>query len=208
MVTTRDPFREDIAFNPAVRVAQERLGTRAANERARREDGWRREMSADIVAFIAERRSLYLGTASADGRPYIQHRGGPRGFLRVLGSTTLGFADFDGGGQFITLGNLSFNDKAFIFLMDYLERRRVKLWGRARMVEDDPWLMNRLAHPALAEEPRRGIVFDVEVWDVNGPDHIPRLVPLEDVEAIVEEHRLRIAELERRLAGLSVAMAK
>ncbi|MEX2648920.1 MAG: pyridoxamine 5'-phosphate oxidase family protein [Alphaproteobacteria bacterium] len=207
MTTTTELFRDDLVFSRAVKAVQEHMGTRERNARARRDEGWRREIGADLVAFIAERRSLYLGTASADGRPYIQHRGGPKGFLRVLGATTLGFADFDGGGQFITLGNLAENDKAFIFLMDYLERRRVKLWGRAHIVEDDSWMMNRLAHPDFREEPRRGIVFEVEAWDVNGPNHIPQFVALEDVQAIIDEHRQRIAELEQRITGLTKVMA-
>lgn len=206
-MTTTTESRDDLVFSRAVKTVQERRGTREANARARRDEGWRREIGADLVAFIAERRSLYLGTASADGRPYIQHRGGPKGFLKVLGATGLGFADFDGAGQFITLGNLAENDKAFIFLMDYLERRRVKLWGRAYVVEDDPWMMNRLAHPEFREEPRRGIVFEVEAWDVNGPSHIPQFVAIEDVQAIVDEHRQRIAELEQRIAGLANLMA-
>jgi uncharacterized protein len=116
-------------------------------------------VDAALAAFIAERNSFYIGTASADGQPYIQHRGGPKGFLRVLDGRTLAFADLEGNRQYITVGNLAENPKAFLFLMDYANRRRVKIWGTARV-------------ESVAGQ--RAIVFAVESWDINCPQHIPR----------------------------------
>ncbi len=127
----------DIAFTPAVKAAQARLGSRAGYAKMEQRGGWRDTVTADLARFIAERDSFYLATASADGRPYIQHRGGPKGFLNVLDEHTLAFADFSGNRQYISMGNLAENDQAFIFLMDYANRRRIKIWGRAEVVEDD-----------------------------------------------------------------------
>src|SRR5437899_10691877 len=126
----------DVAFTPAVKAIQTRKGSREAYANVEARGGWRSEIDENLAAFLAERDSFYLATASADGQPYIQHRGGPKGFLKVLEPRTLAFADFRGNRQYLTTGNLADNDKAFIFLMDYAERRRIKIWGRARAVED------------------------------------------------------------------------
>ncbi|MCH9051799.1 MAG: pyridoxamine 5'-phosphate oxidase family protein, partial [Proteobacteria bacterium] len=127
----------DIAFTPAVKAAQEHNGSRAGYARMEEKGGWADSVTPDLAGFLSTRDSFYLGTANADGQPYIQHRGGPRGFLKVIDARTLAFADFGGNRQFISAGNLSENDKAYIFLMDYPNRRRIKIWGRARVVEDD-----------------------------------------------------------------------
>jgi predicted pyridoxine 5'-phosphate oxidase superfamily flavin-nucleotide-binding protein len=169
----------DVAFSPAVKAQQDLRGSRAGYARWEKTRGFQTEISDELAAFIAERESFYLGTASADGQPYIQHRGGPPGFLRVLDARTLGFADFGGNRQYITLGNLSENDRAFLFLMDYENAVRVKLWGRARVVEDDPALLAKLVDPEYRAEPERAIVFHVEAWDRNCRQHIPRLVRAE-----------------------------
>ena len=134
--------------------------------------GWNRTITDDVAAFIAERDSFYLGTASADGQPYIQHRGGKRGFLKVLDEQTLAFADFGGNRQYISMGNLSENDRAFLFLMDYPNRRRLKIWGRAEFVEDDADLLTGLVDADYKARPERALVFHVEAWDVNCPQHI------------------------------------
>ncbi len=186
----------DIAFTPAVKAIQERLGSRRSYASMDARGGWSAEISEDLAAFIAERDSFYLATASADGRPYIQHRGGPAGFLKVLDEKTLAFADFSGNKQYISAGNLSENGQAFIFLMDYANRRRIKIWGRAEFVEDDYELMERLADPEYRGRPERVLRFHVEAWDVNCPQHIPRKFSEDDVNARELAMRERVVELQ------------
>ena len=190
----------DVAFSAAVKAAQSRLGSRGGYARMEQKGGWRYTITDELAAFIAERDSFYIATASADGQPYIQHRGGPKGFLKVLGERTLGFADFSGNRQYISLGNLSENDRAQLFLMDYANRQRIKIWGRARVVEDDPALLERLIDPGYKARPERAFIFEVEAWDVNCPQHItPRYTEAEIAPAI-ERLQQRIAELEAGLA--------
>ena len=162
----------DVAFTSAVKSVQERLGSRPNYARMEQGTGWAQTVTEDLAGFIAERDSFYLGTASADGQPYIQHRGGKAGFLKVIDEHTLAFADFSGNRQYISMGNLSENDRAFIFLMDYPNRRRVKIWGRAEFVEDDPELLSRVVDAEYDARPERAFVFHVEAWDVNCPQHI------------------------------------
>lgn len=188
----------EIVFTPAVRAQQARLGSRDAYARFEAKRGFPSEITPELAAFVAERDSFYLGTASADGRPYVQHRGGPRGFLKVLDATTLAFADFGGNRQYVTLGNLAENPRAFLFLMDYENAARIKVWGRAGFVEDDPALLERLVDPAYDAVPERAIRFHVEAWDRNCRQHIPRRVPAAEAEAL----RRRVAELEAELAVL------
>ncbi len=200
-------FVSDIAFTPTVKAEQTRHGSRDAYARMEQKRGWQDSVTDDLAAFIAERDSFYLATVSADGQPYIQHRGGAPGFLKVIDDRTLGFADFGGNRQYITTGNLVDNDKAYIFLMDYANRRRIKIWGRARVVEDDPALMARLADPGYKAAPERAILFTISAWDVNCPQHItPRHTDAE-IRAAVEPLRQRVAELEARLATLEPAAA-
>ncbi len=194
----------DVAFSPAVKAAQERHGSRAGYARMEAKGGWRDRVTPDLADFLAQRDSFYLATASADARPYIQHRGGPKGFLKVLDEGRLAFADFRGNRQYITLGNLSENDKAQIFLMDYANRRRVKIWGRARIVEDDPALLERLAVPGAGGRPEHALVFEIEAWDVNCPQHIPRRYDEDQIAQLAAKSLTRIAELEaevKRLRG-------
>ncbi len=186
----------DIAFTPAVKAAQARHGSREGYARMEQKGGWKSAVTPELAAFIAARDSFYLATASAEGRSYIQHRGGPRGFLKVLDEGTLAFADFRGNRQYVTAGNLSENDKAFIFLMDYPNRRRIKVWGRARVVEDDARLLERLADPGYEARPEQAIVFEVEAWDVNCPQHIAPRFAEDEVAVVVAGLRQRIAELE------------
>lgn len=191
----------DVAFTARVKAVQERLGSRQIYEGVERRGGFTSTVTEDLRAFLAERDSFYLATASADGQPYIQHRGGPKGFLKVLDDATLAFADFSGNRQYISMGNLEENDRAFIFLMDYATRRRIKIWGRARFVEDDPALLAAVSDPDYGATPERVLVFDVEAWDRNCPQHIPRLVAAGEVEAREQALRDRIAELESQLAS-------
>ena len=192
----------DIAFTPSVKAIQTRKGSRDAYARMESKGGWKNTITNDLATFIAARDSFYLSSASADGQPYAQHRGGKVGFLKVLDERTLAVADFRGNRQYITAGNLAENDKAFIFLMDYANRRRIKVWGRARVVEDDPALMARLVDPDTDAEPDQAIVFDVEAWDVNCPQHITPRFTQDEVTATVAALEQRIAELEAELAGL------
>lgn len=186
----------DIAFTPTVKALQVQHGSRDAYARMERERGWEQTITPELEAFIAERDSLYLGTANADGQPYIQHRGGPKGFLKVIDERTLAFADFRGNKQYITAGTLAENDKAFIFLMDYAGRRRIKLWGRARVIEDDPAFVEQLVDPTYEGHPERAIVFTIEAWDANCPQHITQRYTEEDIAATVQALHARIAELE------------
>ena len=172
----------DVAFTPAVKAEQLKRGSREQYARMEQSRGWPDTITADLAAVLAETRSIYLGTASADGQPYIQHRGGPPGFLKVLDDSTIGFADYVGNRQYITLGNLAENPHAFMFVMDYTRQRRVKLWGRARVVENDDALLAMLLPDQKNLIGERSILFTVEAWDRNCRQHIPRLVPFEDVE--------------------------
>ncbi len=195
----------DIAFTPAVKAVQERRGSRQGYAQLEAKGGWATTVSPDLAAFIAEVRSFYLGTASKGGQPYIQHRGGPRGFLRVLDEKTLAFADFRGNRQYITTGNLAENPRAFIFLMDYANRRRVKLWGSARVVEDDPELLRSLTTEGYNARPEQAIVFTLKAWDVNCQQHIPQMVFTEDIKGAVDKLKDRIAQLEQENAELRAA---
>ncbi len=151
---------------------------------------------------MGEQTSVFLGTASSDGQPYIQHRGGPRGFLKVLDETTIGLADFAGNRQYITTGNLAENVKAFLFLVDYAQRRRIKIWGTARVVEDDPELVARLMPEDYKARGEQAILFSVAAWDVNCPQHIPQRFDAADVAAAIAERDARIAVLEAEIASL------
>src|SRR5262245_58826264 len=186
----------DVAFTSTVREIQTRKGSRASYAKLEQRGGWERRVTPELAEFLAERDSFYLATASAEGRPYVQHRGGPRGFLRVLDEHTLGFADLRGNRQYITLGNLTENDRAFIFLMDYARRRRIKIWGRARVVDDDPLLLQRLSDPAHEGRPEQAIVFEIEAWDTNCPQHIPQRFDAAEVRTAFEQLQARISTLE------------
>ena len=164
--------------------------------------GWRTNVTEQLAAFLAERDSFYLATATADGQPYIQHRGGKAGFLRVLDEHTLAFPDYGGNRQFITAGNLSENDKAYIFLMDYANRRRIKIWGRAEIVEDDPDLVRKVTDPEDANIPERVIIFHISAWDKNCPKFITPRFDEEQIAAILTPLQDRIHELEAELAAI------
>jgi predicted pyridoxine 5'-phosphate oxidase superfamily flavin-nucleotide-binding protein len=190
----------DVAFSDSVKAVQTRLGSRKSYARLETGDGWETTISTDLAAFIAEQTSFFLATASAAGQPYIQHRGGPKGFLRVLDDKTLAFADFRGNRQYVTLGNLAENAKVCLFLIDYVHRQRVKVWGEGRVVEDDPALVAKLVVPGYDARPERAIVISVATWDANCPQHIPVRFDAADVEAALAARDQRIAELEAELA--------
>jgi len=200
-------YSSDVAFTPAVKAIQARKGSRNAYARVEQNGGWRTEIDEHLTAYLAETNSLYFATASADGQPYIQHRGGPKGFIKVLDKNTLAFADYSGNRQYITQGNLSENPKAHIFLMDYAHRRRVKIWGEARVVEDDPALLRSLMPRGYKARPEAAILFRISAWDTNCPQHIPQKFDATDVAAALAVRDGRIAELEAELAGLKAALS-
>jgi predicted pyridoxine 5'-phosphate oxidase superfamily flavin-nucleotide-binding protein len=195
-------FSNDVAFTPAVKAVQARKGSREAYARVEQNGGWRTEIDDDLAVFLAAQDSMYLATASAEGQPYIQHRGGPKGFIRVLDNKTLAFADYSGNRQYITQGNLSENPRAHIFVMDYAHRRRVKIWGEARVVDDDPSLLQSLMPRGYRARPEQVILFKVSAWDTNCPQHIPQKFDAADVAAALASRDGRIAELEAELAAL------
>jgi uncharacterized protein len=196
--TTRE-YASDVAFTPAVKAVQERKGSRKNYARMERGGGWQTAVAPDLAGFLADLDMFYLGTASADGQPYVQYRGGSPGFLKVLDDHTLAFADFGGNRQYITVGNLSENPRAFLFLMDYANQNRVKLWGTARVVEDDPALLERLRDPGYPGKVERAIVFTVEAWDVNCQQHIHRRFTERQIAPVVEKLQRRVRELEEQL---------
>ncbi len=199
------PYSSDVAFTPAVKAIQSAKGSREAYAHVEQHGGWRTEVDDKLAGFLAEANSFYLATASADGQPYIQHRGGPKGFVKILDKNTLAFADYRGNQQYITQGNLSENKKAHIFLMDYAHRRRVKIWGEARIVDDDPALLQSLTPQGYKARPEQVILFRISAWDTNCPQHIPQKFDAADVAAALAVRETRIAELEAELAALKAA---
>ena len=195
----------EIAFTAEVKAAQEKRGSRAsyANMEQREDPGpWHDLVTPDLAEFIGERDSLYLGTAGQNGQPYIQYRSGPKGFLKVLDEHTLALADFSGNAQYISLGNLSENNKAFLFLMDYPNRRRIKIWGTAEFVEDDPELLESLVDADYKARPERVLRFQVEAWSPNCPQHIKQRFTVEEMAPKIKKLQQCIADLEETNASL------
>jgi predicted pyridoxine 5'-phosphate oxidase superfamily flavin-nucleotide-binding protein len=197
-------YPSDIAFTSAVKATQKRNGSKDTYARMEQGNGWQTRITTGLTGFLARLDMFYLGTANTECQPYIQYRGGPPGFLKVINDHTLGFADFGGNNQFITIGNLSENPKAFIFLMDYAEAQRIKIWGTATVIEDDPDLFERLSDPAYPGKVERAILFTVEAWDVNCPQHIHRRFSQQHIEAVVEKFQKQVRELENEIAKLKV----
>jgi uncharacterized protein len=189
---------DDVMFSPSVKAEQTRLGSRAMFEGRE----WKTEITDDLRQFLGVIDTFFFATASADGRPYIQHRGGPPGFLKTIGTHTLAFADFAGNRQYITLGHLKENDRAHIFILHFATQQRVKLWGRARVVENDLELMERLVDPAYKARPQRAIVFTVEAWDINCTQHIVPRYSEGEIAPGINKLVARIKELEEEVARL------
>jgi len=198
-------YSSDVAFTPAVKAVQSRKGSRANYARQEEMGSWKTQITSDLKIFIEAQTSVFLATANAQGQPYIQHRGGPPGFLRVLDEATLGFVDFVGNRQYITLGNLAENPKAHLFLIDYAHRKRVKVWGEARVIEGDQLLTTRLMPGGYKARPSQVILFNVLAWDANCPQHIPQRFEAADVATALAERDRRIAELEAQVALLRTA---
>jgi predicted pyridoxine 5'-phosphate oxidase superfamily flavin-nucleotide-binding protein len=190
---------EDVLFSEAVKAEQARLGSRAQFE----DREWATEITDNLRQFLDAVDTFFLATASADGRPYVQHRGGPPGFLKPIGTHTLAFADFAGNRQYITLGHLKENDRAHIFIPHFATQQRLKLWGRARVVEGDLELMERLVDPTYKAKPQRAIVFTLEAWDVNCRQHITARYSEAEMAPAVNKLIARIKELEEEVARLN-----
>ena len=195
-------YSSDIAFTPAVKDLQARKGSRRAYAKMEANGSWAIAITPELEAFIGEQRSVFLATVNSDGQPYIQHRGGPPGFLRVLDSRTLAFVDFAGNRQYISSGNLTENPKAHLFLIDYRRRKRVKIWGHARMTEATDALLARLMPEGYEARPEQVMLFTVNAWDANCPQHIPPRFEAEEVLAALKEKDQRIAALQDELAQL------
>jgi predicted pyridoxine 5'-phosphate oxidase superfamily flavin-nucleotide-binding protein len=186
----------DVAFSPTVKTVQDERGSRAAYARVERGGGFETEVTDDLAGFLAEIDTAFLATASADGQPYIQHRGGPRGFIRALDERTLGFLDFAGNRQYVSTGNLRDNERVCLFLIDYARRRRTMVWGRARAVPATADLLAALALPGYRARVEQVVLVTVTAWDVNCPQHIPQKLDAAEVAGLVDQLRARIAELE------------
>jgi predicted pyridoxine 5'-phosphate oxidase superfamily flavin-nucleotide-binding protein len=199
-------YSSDVAFTPTVKALQARKGSREACARMEERGGFKTCITPDLAAFIAAQISAFLATANRDGQPYIQHRGGPAGFLRVLDDKTIGFADFSGNRQYITQGNLADNPKAHLFLIDYAHGRRVKIWGEARVVEGDAGLIAKLMPDGYQAKPEQAILFTVSAWNVNCPQHIPQRFEAAHVAAALAERDARIKALEAEVARLQATL--
>ncbi len=201
-MTEERTMASDVAFTPTVKAIQSRKGSRGAYARMESQGGWATAITEELAAFIAAQTSIFLATANAQGQPYIQHRGGPPGFLQVFDEHTIGFADFNGNRQYISSGNLAENPKAHLFLIDYATRQRIKLWGTARVVEDDKTLIARLMPANYRAKSEQAILFTVAAWDANCPQHIPQRLEAGDVAKALQSRDRKIAELEAEISRL------
>lgn len=192
----------DIVFTPAVKALQSRMGSRSAYARMENGSGWQSIITKELKFFIEAQVSIFLATANAEGQPYIQHRGGPAGFLRVLDEHTIAFADFAGNRQFISQGNLSENAKAQLFLIDYAQQQRVKIWGEATVIEDDPALLSTLMPADYKARAERVMMLKVTAWDANCHQHIPVRYEAAYVDAEIERRDQRIRQLEKEIRQL------
>ena len=201
-------YSSDVAFTPVVKAIQARKGSREAYGRMEDNGGFRTEIDDKLAGFLANANSFYMATATKDGQPYIQHRGGPKGFIKILDKNTIAFADYAGNQQYLTQGNLSENPKAHIFIMDYAHRRRVKIWGEARVIEDDAALTAALMPKGYRARPEQVIVFKIAAWDTNCPQHIPQKFDATDVAAAMGEASAKIEEKDKRIAELEAELEK
>ncbi len=201
-------YTSDIAFTASVKAIQEKYHSRGSYARMEQRGGWNSEITPQLENFLHIMDSFYFSTANSDGQPYVQHRGGPRGFLKVLDHKTLAFADFSGNRQYISTGNLSENNKAFIFLMDYPNKRRIKIWGKAKVIFDDKEFLSSLSDPSYNAHVERAIIFTVEAWDTNCPQHIKQRFTQEDILEITEPLNKRIMELEETIKKMQYKQIK
>lgn len=199
-------YPSDIAFTETVKAIQNRKGSRRAYANMEQGGGWKTDISGDLKAFIEAQVSVFLATANKEGQPYIQHRGGPPGFLKVLDPKTIAFVDFKGNRQFISSGNLADNPKFHLFLIDYVNRQRVKIWGEARIVEDDDALVERLMPPDYKAKAEQVVLLEINAWDANCPQHIPQRFEAADVAKALAERDRKIEALETEVKILRLAV--
>ena len=199
-------YASDIAFTDTVKALQVKKGSRSGYARMEKDGSWETVITPDLAAFIAAQTSVFLATANAEGQPYIQHRGGPPGFLRVVDEHTIAFVDYAGNRQYITSGNLLDNPKAYLFLIDYAHRRRIKIWGTAKVVEGDAALIGDLMPEDYKARAEQVVLFTVSAWDANCPQHIPQRFEAADVAAAIAERDRRIADLESEISQLKIHM--
>jgi hypothetical protein len=191
----------EVAYSSAVLAMQRKMNATAINSELQRSDG-RNSVTPALATYLSTRVSFYLASASAAGQPYIQHRGGPPGFIKTIDHQTLAFADFEGNKQYTTLGNLSENSRLQLFFMDYGQRQRLKIWGRGEVVEHDERLLALVTPEAWRKPLRRAIRITVEAWDVNCPAYIPQLFTVDEMEAAEAALLARIEALETEIAQL------
>ncbi len=196
-------YSSDVAFTPTVKAIQTRKGSRRGYAFQEEAGAWQTTIDDDLKRFIQAQTSIFLATANAEGQPYVQHRGGPPGFLQVIDGQTIGFVDYAGNRQFISSGNLAENPKAYLFLIDYVHRRRVKIWGTARIVEGDSALTARLMPADYRARAEQVILFTVAAWDSNCPQHIPQRFEAADVAMALAAKDREIAELKAEVARLA-----
>lgn len=201
-------YSSDVAFTPAVKAIQAQRGSREAFARVEQNGAWRTEIDERLAAFLSDTNSVFLATATADGQPYVQHRGGPKGFIKLLDRKTIAFADYSGNRQYLTQGNLSENPRAHIFIMDYAHRRRVKIWGEARVIEDDPALTASLMPSGYKARPEKVILFTIAAWDTNCSQHIPQKFDATDVADAMAEAGAQIAARDARIVELEAEIAR
>ena len=201
-MNNKTPFASDVAFTGTVKALQEKKGSRKSYARMEENGSWPTMITPELAAFIGAQTSIFFATANSGGQPYIQHRGGAAGFLRVLDDTTIAFVDYAGNRQFITTGNLADNPKAYLFLIDYANRRRIKIWGTARVVEGDAEMIAKLMPAGAKARPEQVVLFTVGAWDSNCPQHIPQRFEAGDVAAALAERDQQIARLEAEIRDL------
>src|ERR1700745_1512374 len=195
-------FSSDVAFTPSVKAVQARKGSRDHYGRMEQNGSWATRITPDLARFIEAQTSVFLATANAEGQPYVQHRGGPPGFLRVIDEGTLGFVDYARNRQYITQGNLADNPKALLFLIDYAQRQRVKIGGTARVLERESELVAQLMPDGYRARPEQVIVFAVSAWNANCAQHIPQRFEAADVAAALAARDKRIEMLAAELRRL------
>jgi uncharacterized protein len=206
IVRTAYSYSSDVAFTPSVKAVQSRKGSRHAYGLMEERGSWQTRITPDLAKFIEAQTSIFLATVNSEGQPYIQHRGGPPGFLRVLDYKTIGFADFVGNRQYITQGNLADNPKAHLFLIDYAHKKRVKIWGEARVVEGADELMAQVVPPGYKARPEQVLLFTISAWDANCPQHIPQRFEAADVAAALAARDRRIEALEAEITRVRDTM--
>jgi len=208
MASPVSSYSSDIAFSPTVKAIQTRKGSRCAYGRMEARGSWQTIITPELAEFIEAQTSIFFATANAERQPYIQHRGGPPGFLKVIDDKTIGFVDFIGNKQYITYGNLIDNPKAHLFLIDYTHRQRIKVWGEARIIDGDRELLAKLMSPGYKARPDQVVLFTVAAWDANCSQHIPQRFEAADIAAALAQRDNRIAELERQIEASKVEVKR